>query len=86
MYSKKLLFRKKAFSCEFYGNTFTSTINAEIHTYHSCSFRNEAFSCKFCGKTFTPTINVERHIIAVHLGMKPLVVNFVEKHSHQLSM
>ena len=53
---KKLLFRNKAFSCEFYGETFTSTINAEIH------------------------------IIAAHLEIKLLVANFVEKHSHQLSM
>ena len=50
------------------------------------SLRNKAFSCEFCGKTFTSTIIVERHILAVHLGIKPLVVNFVEKHSHQLSM
>ena len=50
------------------------------------SLRNKAFSCEFCGKTFTSTINVERHIIAIHLGIKPLVVNFVEKHAYQLSM
>ena len=50
------------------------------------SLRNKAFSCEFCGKTFTSTINVERHIIAIHLGIKPLVVNFVEKPAYQLSM
>ena len=49
-------------------------------TYQNCSFRNKAFSFEFCGKTFISTVNVERHIIAVHLGIKPLVVNFVEKH------
>ena len=74
----------KPFSCEFCGKTFISTVNVERHI--SCSFRNKAFSCEFCGKTFTSSINVERHILAVHLGIKPLVVNFVEKPAYQLSM
>ena len=43
---------------------------------------NKDQSCDFCGKTFESAINVESHIIAGHLEIKPLVVNFVEKHSY----
>ena len=53
-------------------------------TYHRHSFRNKDFSCEICGKTFTSIINVERHIIAIHLGIKPLVWSFVEKQTDQL--
>ena len=45
-------------------------------------FRNKAFSCEIYGEIFTSTINAEIHIIAVHLEIKLLVANFVEKHLH----